>query len=157
MLSFSFAGGLLVALLVLMVVVALPLKIGAHLADAKRKGLIWCALTALVGLLAGHLASAVFGGIIGGPLAAAIGYIVAIRFMLGTNLAGAIGLTIIALAVCLLGIWALTRFGVVHSEGTPEATDITVTSLARKLDVNDRVAAVVRLPAALLQDAGHRG
>ena len=53
MLSFSFAGGLLVALLVLIVAVALPLKVGAHFADAKRNGLFWCALTAFVGLMAG--------------------------------------------------------------------------------------------------------
>jgi hypothetical protein len=127
MVSFNFAGGLVVALLVLIVVVALPLKIGAHLADAKHTGLLWCALTAFVGLMAGHLASVVFGGAIGGPLAAAIGFVIAIRYMLGTNLAGAIGLTIIALAVCLLGIWALAHFGVVHSEAAAEAADITVT------------------------------
>jgi len=157
MLSFSFAGGLLVALLVLMVAVALPLKVGAHLADAKRKGLIWCALTALVGLLAGHLASALFGGVIGGPLAAAIGFVIAIRFMLGTNLAGAIGLTIIALAVCLLGIWALTRFGVVHSEMTAEATDVTVTSLPCKPGPNDRVSAVGRVPADSAQNVMRHG
>jgi hypothetical protein len=127
MLSFSFAGGLLIALLVLIVAVALPLKVGAHFADAKRNGLFWCALTAFVGLMAGHLASALFGGAIGGPLAAAIGFVIAIRYMMGTNMAGAIGLTIIALCVCLLGIWALTHFGVVHSEVTSETTAITVT------------------------------
>ena len=123
MLSFSFAGGLIVSLLVLVVVVALPLKIGAHFADAKRKGLLWCALTAFVGLMAGHLASAIFGGAMGGPLAAAIGFVIAIRYMLGTSLAGAIGLTIIALGVCLIGVWALTQFGVVQSE----VTNATVT------------------------------
>jgi hypothetical protein len=157
MLSFSFAGGLLVALLVLMVVVALPLKVGAHFADAKRKGLFWCALTALVGLLAGHLASVLFGGAIGGPLAAAIGFVIAIRYMLGTNLAGAIGLTFIALAVCILGIWALAYFGVVHAEGTPGVTDITVVQQPRKAGVNDRVIAARWLPAELPQDGGSPG
>jgi hypothetical protein len=147
MLSFSFAGGLLVSLLVLMVVVALPLKVGAHFADAKRKGLFWCALTALVGLLAGHLASVLLGGAIGGPLAAAIGFIVAIRYMLGTNLAGAIGLTIIALIVCIMGIWALTQFGVVHSEVIPQPTDITVALPPQQACVSDRVAVAHSLAA----------
>ena len=123
MLSFSFAGGLLISLLVLVVVVALPLKIGAHFADAKRKGLLWCALAAFVGLMAGHLASAVLGGAMGGPLAAAIGFVIAIRYMLGTSLAGALGLTIIALGVCLVGAWALAQFGVTHTE----VTNVTVT------------------------------
>jgi energy-converting hydrogenase Eha subunit B len=113
MTSFSFHGGILISLLVLMVLVALPLKIGAHLADAKRTGLIWCALSALVGVLAGHLASVLIGGAIGGPLAAAIGFILAIRFMLGTNLAGALGLTLIAWLVCLLGIFLLAHFAVI--------------------------------------------
>ena len=123
MVSFNFAGGLLLSLLVLVVVVALPLTLGAHFADAKRKGLLWCALAAFVGLLAGHLASAVFGGVIGGPFAAAIGFVIAIRFMLGTSLAAAIGLTIIALGISLAGVWALTQLGVVHSE----VTNVTVT------------------------------
>jgi hypothetical protein len=127
MVSFSFAGGLLVALAVLIVLVALPLKVGAHLADAKHTGLLWCALAAFVGLMSGHLASVLFGGAIGGPLAAAIGFVVAIRYVLGTNLAGAIGLTIIALLVCLLGIWALAHFGVVHSEVAAGAPDVIVT------------------------------
>ena len=122
MLSFSFAGGLLISLLVLVVVVALPLKIGAHFADAKRKGLLWCALAAFVGLMAGHLASAVLGGAMGGPLAAAIGFVIAIRYMLGTSLAGALGLTIIALGVCLVGVWALEQFGITHTE----VTNVTV-------------------------------
>ena len=123
MLSFSFAGGLLISLLVLVVVVALPLKIGAHFADGKRKGLLWCALAAFVGLMAGHLASAVPGGAMGGPLAAAIGFVIAIRYMLGTSLAGALGLTIIALGVCLVGVWALAQLGVTHTE----VTNVTVT------------------------------
>jgi len=157
MLSFSFAGGLLAALLVLMVVVALPLKVGAHFADAKRKGLFWCALTALVGLLGGHLASALFGGTIGGPLAAALGFVLAIRYMLGTNLAGAIGLTIIALVVCVLGIWALTYFGVVHSEVISESSDTTLVQLTHTGDVSDKVASAHALPAELSQGIERRG
>ena len=123
MLSFSFADGLEVSLLVLVVAVALPLKIGAHFADAKRKGLLWCALAAFVGLMAGHVASAILGGAMGGPLAATIGFVLAIRYMLGTSLAGALGLTIIALGVCVLGVWLLGQVGITHSE----VTNVTVT------------------------------
>ena len=123
MVSFSSVGGLLISLLVLVVVVGVPLKVGAHFADAKRKGLLWCALAAFVGLIAGHLASLVFGGFIGGPLAAAIGFVVAIRYMLGTSLAAAVGLTVIAVFISLVGIWALAQFGMVHTE----VSNVTVT------------------------------
>jgi len=109
----SFAGtGLaaLLALLVLVLLVALPIKIGAHLADAHRKGILWCALAAVVGVLAGHLAARLFGGYIGGSLAAFAGFVVAIRYLLGTSFAGALGLTIIAVLVQLAGILLLAHF-----------------------------------------------
>lgn len=113
--QYSYSGGLLLSLLVLIVVVALPLKIGAHLAAAQRTGLLWCLLSAFVGMLAGSLAAAFFGGTIGAPLAATLGFILAIRFMLGTSLAGAIGLTVIAMLIVLLGLWALAHFGAIHA------------------------------------------
>jgi energy-converting hydrogenase Eha subunit B len=100
----------LLALLLLVLLVAIPIKVGAHLADARRKGILWCALAAIAGVIAGHLAARLFGGFIGGSLAAFIGYIVAIRYLLGTSLAGALGLTIIAFIVSLLGIWVLAHF-----------------------------------------------
>ncbi len=110
---FTFAGtGLtaLLALLVLVLLVAIPIKIGAHLADARRTGILWCALAAIVGVLAGHLAARLLGGYIGGSLAAFVGFIVAIRYLLGTSFAGALGLTIIAVLVQLLGFLALAHF-----------------------------------------------
>jgi hypothetical protein len=101
--------GLLGTLLLLIVLVAIPIKVGAHLADAQRKGILWCALAAVVGVLAGQFASHLVGGFIGGPLAAFLGFIIAIRYLLGTSMAGALGLTIIAVVVSLLGIWALSH------------------------------------------------
>jgi energy-converting hydrogenase Eha subunit B len=100
----------LIALLLLVLLVAIPIKVGAHLADARHKGILWCALAAVVGVFAGHLAARLLGGYIGGPLAAFVGFIVAIRFLLGTTLAGALGLTIIAFVVSLLGVWLLAHF-----------------------------------------------
>jgi hypothetical protein len=100
----------LIALLLLVLLVAIPIKVGAHLADARHKGILWCALAAVVGVLAGHLAARLFGGWIGGPLASFLGFIIAIRYLLGTSLAGALGLTIIAFVVSLLGIWLLAHF-----------------------------------------------
>jgi hypothetical protein len=109
-------GGLLmtaIALLLLALFVAIPIKIGAYMADAKRTGFLWCGLAAIVGVLAGEFAARLFGGYIGGPVAAFLGFVIAIRLLLGTSVAGALGLTIIALMVALLGLWLLTFAGVV--------------------------------------------
>jgi hypothetical protein len=110
--SVSYSGGPWLTLLLLIVLVAIPIKLGAYLADAKRDGILWCGLAAVVGVLAGQLAAHLFGGYIGGPLAAFLGFIIAIRYLLGTSMAGALGLTIIALVVSLLGVWALSYFWV---------------------------------------------
>jgi hypothetical protein len=96
-----------VGILIMAVVLALPIKVGAILADAKRSGIIWCGATGLIGLLAGYLAASVFGGTLGGPLAAFLGFVIAIRFMLGTTLLGALGLTVVAMGVSLAGLWML--------------------------------------------------
>jgi hypothetical protein len=105
----GFSVGLLLTLATLILVVAIPIKLGAHLADARRTGIFWCLLAAVVGVVAGQLAARLIGGIIGGPLAAFLGFIVAIRYLLGTSLAGALGLTLIALTVSLCGLWALSH------------------------------------------------
>jgi len=111
----SYSGGLLLTLL-LVVLVAIPLKVGAHLADAKHKGVLWCGLAAVIGVLAGQLAAHLVGGYIGGPLAAFLGFIIAIRYLLGTSMAGALGLTIIAVFVSLFGVWALSHFWMAGSD-----------------------------------------
>jgi hypothetical protein len=110
MTALGFSAGLLVGLLMLVVLVAIPIKVGAHLADAQRKGIFWCALAAVTGVLAGDLAARLFGGYIGGSLAGFLGFIIAIRYLLGTTMAGALGLTIIAFVVSLFGVWALAHF-----------------------------------------------
>ena len=106
----SVTANWLLALLVLVLLVAIPIKVGAHLAEARRKGILWCALAAIVGVCAGHLTARLVGGYIGGSLAAFVGYIVAIRYLLGTSFAGALGLTIIAFIVSVLGFWVLAHF-----------------------------------------------
>jgi hypothetical protein len=103
-------GSWLLGLLLLVLLVAVPIKIGAHLADARRKGVLWCALAAVVGVCAGHLTAALVGGYIGGGVAAFVGFIVAIRYLLGTSFAGALGLTLIAVLVQLIGFWMLVQF-----------------------------------------------
>ncbi len=109
--NYQFSGGLLFSLLALTVLVALPMKIGAHLVHAKYTGLIRCGFAAFVGLLGGLLAALFFGGLIGGFLACALGYLLAIRAMLGTSFLGAIGLTLIAMLVSALGFWVLAHLG----------------------------------------------
>jgi hypothetical protein len=108
--------GTLAILLALIILVAIPIKVGAHLADAKRKGILWCGLAAVIGVVAGELAARLIGGYIGGPLAAFLGFIIAIRFLLGTSVAGALGLTIIAVVVSLLAFWALAHFWLVGAD-----------------------------------------
>jgi hypothetical protein len=108
--------GTLAILLALIILVAIPIKVGAHLADAKRKGILWCGLAAVIGVVAGELAARLIGGYIGGPLAAFLGFIIAIRYLLGTSLAGALGLTIIAVFVSLLAFWALAHFWFVGAD-----------------------------------------
>ena len=104
--------GTLAILLALIILVAIPIKVGAHLADAKRKGILWCGLAAVIGVVAGELAAR----LIGGPLAAFLGFIIAIRYLLGTSVAGALGLTIIAVVVSLLAFWALAHFWLVGAD-----------------------------------------
>src|SRR5208282_2470020 len=109
-------GGLLmtgIALALLALFVAIPIKIGAYMADAKRTGFFWCGLSAIIGVFAGELAALLFGGYIGAPVAAFLGFVFAIRMLLGTSLAGALGLTIIAFVVSLLGLWLLSIAGLV--------------------------------------------
>jgi len=111
--TYQFSGGLLLGLLLLTVIVALPMKVGASLVNAKYTGIIRCGFAAFVGLTGGLLATLILGGVIGGPLACALGFILAIRAMLGTSFLGAIALTVIALIVSGLGFWALVKLGII--------------------------------------------
>ena len=122
--NYQFSGGLLFSLLALTVLVALPMKIGAHLVHAKYTGLIRCGFAAFVGLLGGLLAALFFGGLIGGFLACALGYLLAIRAMLGTSFLGAVGLTLIAMLVSALGFWVLAHIGWTVPAGTVPAVAV---------------------------------
>lgn len=110
---YEFFGGLILSVVFLTVVIALPMKLAAHFADAKHTGLIRCGAAVFVGLFAGALATAIFGGLLGGPLAAAIGFAMAIRFMLGTSFSGAIGLMLIALFLSFVGFALLAKLGII--------------------------------------------
>ena len=98
-----------IGFVVFSVLLMVPIKVGAHLADAKRTGSS-CAVASLLGLIAGYISSDIFGGSIGGPLAAFLGFVVGIRLVLGTTLTGALGLTIVSMGVLVLGIMVLSRF-----------------------------------------------
>jgi hypothetical protein len=110
--NYSFYGGPLLGLIVLTVVVALPMKIGARLVNAKYTGIIRCGFAAFVGLLGGVLASAILGGLIGPALGFALGYLLAIRAMLGTTILGAVALTVVAVLISLAGCWLLAKLGI---------------------------------------------
>ena len=110
---YTFSGGLLVSLLLLMVLVALPVKLAAMMASARRTGLLWCCAAVAVGLWVGYLVSFLIGGYIGGPLAGFIGFVLGMRLMLGTSFAAALGLSIIAFALSIVGFMLLMHFGII--------------------------------------------
>jgi hypothetical protein len=122
--TYQFSGGLLLGLVILLVCVAIPMKVGAHLVGAQYTGIIRCGFAAFVGLLGGLLMSLFFGGLIGPLLALALGFVLAIRAMLGTSILGAIGLTLLALVVSAVGFWALVRLGLLLGSAT--TTGVTV-------------------------------
>jgi hypothetical protein len=109
--SYQFSGGLLLSLVLLTLLVAIPMKVGARVVKAEHAGLIRCGFAAFVGVLGGTLVGLFLGGLIGVSLACALGFLLAIRAMLGTSFLGAIALTLIALAVSALGFWLLTHLG----------------------------------------------
>ena len=123
-LKYEFSGGLILSVVFLTVGIALPMKLAAHFADAKHTGLIRCGAAVFVGLFAGFLASAVVGGLIGGPLAAAVGFAIAIRLMLGTTFFGAIGLMLIALFLSFIGFALLAKLGIVTT--TPVSPAVAI-------------------------------
>ena len=104
-------GGPLLGLVVLTLLVALPIKIGAHLVKAEHRGLIRCGFTAFVAALGGLLGALFLGGLIGGTLAWALGYLLAIRAMLGTSFLGAIGVAIVATVISVVAFMVLMHFG----------------------------------------------
>jgi|SRR5215472_12376721 len=121
----SGAGGLIFGLIVLTLVVALPMKIGARLVNAKYTGIIRCGFAAFVGLLGGVLASAILGGLIGPTLGFALGYLLAIRAMLGTTILGALALTVVAVVISLAGCWLLAKLGIFVAGPMTVATSTT--------------------------------
>ena len=96
------------AILIMILVVAVPIKAGAHWVDAKKTDILSCAIAAVVGVVASHLASTYLGATIGGPVAGFLGFILAIRFVLGTSFGGAIILSIVAIGVSILGTTILS-------------------------------------------------
>jgi hypothetical protein len=114
-LNYHFTVGLIVSILFLTLVVALPMKLGAKIVEAKRTGIFLCGFAAFVGLFAGAIASAIFGGTIGGPLASALGFAIAIRYMLGTTFLGAIGLMLIAMVLSFVGFVLFAKLGIIAS------------------------------------------
>jgi hypothetical protein len=122
--SYQFSGGLLLSLVLLTLLVAIPMKVGARVVKAEHTGLIRCGFAAFVGVLGGALVGLFLGGLIGVALAGALGFLLAIRAMLGTSFLGAIALTLIAFAVSALGFWLLTHVGLLVA--SPPSGAVTV-------------------------------
>ena len=120
-----FWGGPLLGLIVLTLLVALPIKIGAHLVKAEHRGLIRCGFTAFVAALGGLLGTVFLGGLIGGTLAWALGYLLAIRAMLGTSFLGAIGVAIVATVVSVGVFLMLMHLGWLLA-GPPPAGSVSL-------------------------------
>jgi hypothetical protein len=111
--TYTFSGGVLLSLLMMTVLIALPVKIAALFADAKRTGILWCFGAVAVGLVIGSVTSFLVGGYIGGPLAGFLGFVMGMRLMLGTSFAAALGLSIIAFGLSLAGFALLVKLGVI--------------------------------------------
>ncbi len=116
--SYHFSGGAILAIVFLTVVIALPMKLAAHFAGAARTGLGWCGAAVAVGLLSGAIASWLVGGLVGGPLAAFVGYVLGVRLMLGTNVVAAVGISVIAFGLSLLGLSILAHVGLIASQAS---------------------------------------
>jgi hypothetical protein len=117
--TYQYSGGLLASVIVLAVVVALPVKLAAHLSDARRTGIFWCLGAVAVGLFVGSLAALFFGGLIGGPLAGFLGFVLGIRLMLGTSFAAALGLSVIAFVLSMIGFALLVKLGIIVTGPVP--------------------------------------
>jgi hypothetical protein len=113
--TYTFSGGLVLSLLFLTVVIALPVKLAAHFAGAKRTGILWCGASVAAGILLGYIASSLFGGFLGGPLAGFLGFVLGIRLMLDTSFVAAVGLSVIAFGLSLAGLSLLSHLGVIIS------------------------------------------
>jgi hypothetical protein len=114
--SLSFSGDLILFTVVLMVLVTFPIKAGAHLAGARETGVVRCGVAALIGIVAGYVASVLIGDALGGAVAACLAFIISIKVVLGTTLFGAVGVTIVAMLVSIVGYWALTDLGILGAQ-----------------------------------------
>jgi hypothetical protein len=122
--AYQVSGNLVLGLILLTVLVAIPVKIGAHVVKAKYTGLVRCGFAAFVGLLGVALVALFLGGLIGGSLACALGFLLTIRAMLGTSFLGSIALSLIAFMVSAMGVWVLARIGLLLA--APVATGVAV-------------------------------
>jgi hypothetical protein len=111
--TYSFSGGLILSFLFLTIVIALPVKLAAHFASARRTGFFWCLASVAVGVFVGYVASAIVGGVIGGPLAGFLGFVLGMRLMLGTSFVAALGLSVIAFGLSMLGLSILAHVGLI--------------------------------------------
>lgn len=98
------------AVIALVLIAVVPIRVGANWVGANKTDLLSCGIAAIVGVIAGAVASSLFGSAMGGPLAGFLGFIVAIRFILGTSLGGAFMLSIIAAGVSFLAMAFLSEF-----------------------------------------------
>jgi hypothetical protein len=118
MVTYQYSGGLLVSAIVLAVLVALPVKLAAHFSDAKRTGVLWCLAAVAVGLFIGCLTALFLGGLVGGPLAGFLGFVLGIRLILRTSFAAAVGLSVIAFVLSMIGFVLLVKLGIITTAAT---------------------------------------
>ena len=61
----------------------------------------------------GYLAAQLIGDAFGSFLAATIGFVAPVRFMLGTSFFGAIGISLVAIVLALVSVSMLDHLGVI--------------------------------------------
>lgn len=100
--DFGFEAEGITAIFAMIAIVVLPIKAGAHMVGARNTNFGACVVASIVGIVSAALASSLIGGSIGSAAAGFLGFIFAIRYVLGTTLIGSVVLSIVAVFVGLI-------------------------------------------------------
>ena len=90
------------AVVVMVIMVVLPIKAGAHMVSAKNTNFGACVIASIVGVFSAILVSALVPSEFGASIAGFLGFLLSIRYVLGTTFIGSIVLSIVAVGVALL-------------------------------------------------------
>jgi hypothetical protein len=99
------------SLLLVALITVVPVMLAARFVGAERAHLVFCALAVVVATLVAVIGYKVVGGSLPGLGIAFLGMIITYSVILKASLGSAFGLTIIAFAIQVGIVFALTSFG----------------------------------------------